>query len=296
VSPDRLQDRLAEHYALCGAALRESDRDRWLACLFAPEAAQPHLFALYAFNAEVARIRDHVSQPILGEMRLQWWIDALDSLDGGEPRGDLRAHPVADALLATIESRGLPRQLLLDALEARRFDLYEDPAADMAFLDRYCDETCSALFALAARIVGADPAGNATAEDSLSLAAQHGGRAYAIVGLLRALPWHVAQRRCYLPEDVLARHGLTPRAVFARGDNSAVAAVLAEMRALARDNLAKAKQGVSSLPESDREAFRLLALPELYLRAMERRDYDPYETLVDIPPWRRQWALWRNRV
>jgi 15-cis-phytoene synthase len=288
-------DRLAEHYALCGAALRESDRDRWLACLFAPEAARPHLFALYAFNAEIARIRSLVTQPMLGEMRLQWWIDALDSLEGAEPRGDLRAHPVADALLATVESRGLPCQVLLDALEARRFDLYEDPAPDTAFLDRYCDETCSALFALAARIIGGsgggDDAGNAEA-----LAARHAGRAFALVGLLRALPWHVAQRQCYLPGDLLDRHGLTAGDFFAREKNPAITAALAELRALARDNIGKAKHSLLSLPKSGREAFRLLTLPELYLREMERRDYDPYLTLVDAPLWHRQWALWRNRL
>ncbi|WP_296714010.1 phytoene/squalene synthase family protein [Rhodoblastus sp.] len=288
-------DRLAEHYALCGVALRESDRDRWLACLFAPEAARPHLFALYAFNAEIARIRSLVSQPILGEMRLQWWIDALDSLEGAEPRGDLRAHPVADALLATVERRDLPRQVLLDALEARRFDLYEDPAPDMAFLDCYCDETCSALFGLASRIIGGTPGGDDGAEAVETLAARHAGRAFALVGLLRALPWHVAQRQCYLPGDLLARHGLTASNFFAREKNPAIAAALAELRTLARDHIGEAKHSLLSLPKAGREAFRLLALPELYLREMERRDYDPYLTLVDVPLWRRQWALWRNK-
>lgn len=288
-------DRLAEHYALCGAALRESDRDRWLACLFAPEAARPHLFALYAFNAEIARIRSVVTQPILGEMRLQWWIDALDSLEGAEPRGDLRAHPVADALLATVESRGLPRQVLLDALDARRFDLYDDPAPDMAFLDRYCDETCSALFALASHIIGGSGGGDGAGEAE-ALAARHAGRAFALVGLLRALPWHVAQRQCYLPGDLLARHGLTAGNFFAREKNPAITAALAELRTLARDHIGEAKHSLLSLPKSGREAFRLLTLPELYLREMERRDYDPYLTLVDVPLWRRQWALWRNRL
>ncbi|HUO55213.1 MAG TPA: phytoene/squalene synthase family protein [Rhodoblastus sp.] len=281
-------DRLAQHYEICGSNLRESDRDRWLACLFAPDAARPHLFALYAFNAEAARVREHVSQPILGEMRLQWWADALKAPVGEATRGDLHAHPVADALLATIESCALPREKLLDYLEARRFDLYEDPAPDMAFFDRYCDETCSALFALASRIASGSGGGDE--------AARHAGRAYAITGLLRALPWHVARRQCYIPGDLLARHGLTAGDLLARAKTSAVASALAEMRALARDNLAKAKQGVLSQPNPAREAFRLLALPALYLHEMERPDYDPYETLIDVPLWRRQWALWRNKL
>lgn len=278
-------DRLAQHYALCGLALRDADRDRWLACLFAPDAARPHLFALFAFNAEVARIREHVSQPLLGEMRLQWWIDALEG-QGKDLRGDLEAHPTADALLATVEKFGLPKKVLHELLEARRFDFYEDPAPDTAFLEAYCGETCSSLFRLASLILGV-AAPNPDA-------AGHAGCAYAMTGLLRALPWHVANRQCYVPRDLLARHGLTPEALFAHEKSPEIAAALGEMRALAHGHLAKAKAAVASLPKSEREAFRLLALPPLYLRQMEGRDSEPFLPAPEIAPWRRQWALWRS--
>ncbi len=278
------EDRLAAHNALCGVALRDADRDRWLACLFAPEAARPHLFALYAFNAEVARIREHVSQPILGEMRLQWWIDTL----AGDERGDVQVHPTADALLATIDKYNLPRQVLRDLLEARRFDMYDDPAPDAAFLEAYCGETCSALFRLASLILGA-----ATPNAD---AAGHAGCAYAVTGLLRALPWHVANQQCYIPRDLLARHGLTPARILAREKSPEMIAAIADMRALARGHLAKARNAVAALPKTEREAYRLLALPKLYLREMERPDYDPFLPMADIAPWRRQWALWRAKI
>ena len=283
-------DRRSEHYELCGAALRDGDLDRWLACLFAPDEARPLLFALYAFNAEVARIREHVSQPILGEMRLQWWIDALGADAGGELRGDIHAHPVADALLATVEAKNLPRKILLDLLEARRFDLYDDPAPDVVFLEAYCGETCSSLFRLAGLILGG--AGGAESAE----AAGHAGCAYAIAGLLRAFPWHVVSNQCYLPRDLLARHGLEPRNLFAREDSPAVRAALADMRALARDHLAKARRAVALLPKSEQLAYRPLVLPELYLREMERKDYAPYKTLAEVAQWRRQWALWRGKI
>jgi phytoene synthase len=283
-------DRLAEHYALCGDALRQNDRDRWLACLFAPDTARPHLFALYAFNLEVSRIRDHVSQPILGEMRLQWWLDALNGEQGGEVRGDLHAHPVADALLATLVTAALPRKPLSDLVEARRFDLYDDPAPDVQFLESYCGETCSSLFHLAGSILG-----GAGGKDSAD-AAGHAGCAYALTGFLRAFPWHVANRQCYVPCDVLARHGLKPGNLFAREDGPPLRAALAEMRALARDHLARARRAVALLPELERLAYRALSLPELYLREMERKDYDPYKTLVEVAQWRRQLALWRGTI
>ncbi len=281
--------RLAEHYDLCGVALGDADIDRWLACLFAGDDARPHLFALYAFNAEVSRIREHVSQPILGEMRLQWWIDALNGSQAGETRDDVHAHPVADALLATVEKCALPKQALLDLLDARRFDQYDDPAPDVAFLERYCGETCSSLFRLAGLILGGQ--GGAESAD----AAGHAGCAYAITGILRALPWHAADRQCYLPLDLLRRHGLEPQKLFAREDGPGLRAVLAEMRALARDHLGQAKKCVAALPKPERLAYRPLALPELFLREMERRDYDPWKTLVEVPQWRRQWALWRAK-
>lgn len=289
-------DRLAEHYALCGVALRENDRDRWLACLFAPDAARPHLFALYAFNAEVSRIREHVSQPILGEMRLQWWIDALNGSQGGEERGDLHAHPVADALSATIETFSLPRKTFSDLLEARRFDLYDDPAPDVHFLESYCGETCSSLFRLAGLILGGKGGEGGKGGKDSAEAAGHAGCAYAFTGLLRAFPWHVVNHQCYLPRDVLERHGLEPRTLFAREDGPALRAALAEMRALARDHLAKARRAVAVLPKQERLAYLPLALPELYLREMERGDYDPYKTLVEVAQWRRQWALWRGKI
>ncbi len=276
-------DRLAEHYDLCGAALRESDRDRWLACLFAPDEARPHLFALYAFNAEVAAVRDHVSQPLLGEMRLQYWLDLL------EGEGDAPSHPTAQALRATIAARNLPTELLRDLLAARRFDLYDEPAQDEKFLETYCDATSSNLFRLASLILGG------AGEGKSAEAATYGGRAYALAGLLRALPWHARRRQCYLPLDLLARHGLTPRDFDAGAKSPAILAALAETRALVRQNLTKAGEAFAVLPKAERLAFRPLALVSLDLGAMDRPDYDPFQP-AEIPQWRRQWALWRCKI
>ena len=164
--------------------------------------------------------------------------------------------------------------------------MYDDPAPDMGFLEAYCGETCSSLFRLAGLILGAVPDADA---------AGHAGCAYAMTGLLRALPWHVVNRQCYLPLDLLARHGLTAQNLFARETGPAMRAALAEMRAVARDHLAKAGKAVAALPGASREPFRLLALPPLYLGEMEKPDRDPFRPLPEVAPWRRQWALWRRK-
>jgi phytoene synthase len=96
-------------YEHCARTVRELDRDRYIADLFAPEPARRHLFALHAFSAEVARIRDTVTDPVLGEIRLQWWRDALLTGSGG--------HPVASALVETIRTFACrwPDRGLIDA-------------------------------------------------------------------------------------------------------------------------------------------------------------------------------------
>jgi phytoene synthase len=271
---------LAAHYEHCSTLVHEHDRDRWLASLFAPAEKRPHLHALYAFNIEIARIRDVVSDPMPGEIRMQWWTDALE----GETRGDVEAHPVADALLDTIAKCGLPRRGFTALIEARRFDLYHDPMPDVAALISYCDATCSFLFRGAIKILSAQ-----TADE----AAHYSGIATAITALLRALPRDAAREQCFVPADLLAKHGTSPADVLARQNLPGLRAAFAELRTLAREHLAQARAVLPSLAPEIPAALLPLALVPLYLDAMERRDYDPFTT-IDVPRWRRQWQLWRE--
>lgn len=275
--------RLAEAYAHCEEQLRSYDRDRWLACLFAPAAALPHLHALYAFSLDIARIREIVSDPRPGEIRYQWWREALE----GEPRGDISAHPVASAVLDTIGKFRLPREALGNLVDARTFDLYDDPMPGLRQLEGYCGETCSALFRLAGLILagGDDPGGTD--------AAGHAGVAYALTGLLRALPWHAARGQVYLPSDILTRHGVSRDDIVAGRDTPGLRAALAEFRFLARDHLGKALAGRDTIAPLARVSLLPLALVEPWLRRMETRSYAPFRTLVNLPQWRAQWALWR---
>ncbi len=276
--------RLADAYAYCEAQTREHDRDRWLACLFAPAGVRRHLHALYAFSLDIARIREIVSDPRPGEIRYEWWREALE----GEPRGDIAAHPVASAILDTIGAFGLPRAAFTNLVDARTFDLYDDPMPGVRQLEGYCGETCSALFRLAAIILagGGEPGG--------ADCTGHAGVAYAVAGLLRALPWHAARGQVYLPGDVLKRHGVTREDIVSGRGSPALAAALADLRALARDHLAKARAGQGDLARASRAALLPLALVEPWLMRMERRGYDPFRSVVTLPQWRAQWLLWRE--
>jgi phytoene synthase len=270
---------LAQHYEHCSRLVHTHDRDRWLASLFAPADKRPHLHALYAFNIEIARIRDLVSDPMPGEIRMRWWTDALQD----EARGDVRAHPVADAFVETTTTCGLPRGDFQRLIEARRFDLYDEPMPDLPALISYCDATSSCLFRAAVTILSGQ---NADA------AAHAAGIAYALTGLLRALPLHASRGQCFLPADVLAKHNTSPADLIAGRDMAGLRAALGELRAIAQNHFGAAYDLIDSMLPAARAAFLPLAPIRAYLEAIEGRAYDPF-AVREIPQWRRQWCLWR---
>src|SRR5690348_11092222 len=142
---------MADAFAHCEELVRQTDKDRFLATLFAPANRRGALFALYGFNAEVARVRDAVRDPMAGEIRLQWWRDTLEHPGSGEARG----NPVASALLDSVIRFRLPVESLIGLIEARAFDLYNDPMPSLAALEAYADRTSSTLIELAARVLDA---------------------------------------------------------------------------------------------------------------------------------------------
>lgn len=274
---------LSQAYAHCTALVREADPDRYIASLYAPEALRPGLFALYAFSHEIARVREQVSEPLPGEVRLQWWRDVLEAGEGAPAPG----HPVAQALLDTVRRFRLPIAPLSGLIEARVFDLYDDPMPSLSDLEGYAGETASALIRLASLVLaqGRDPGG--------ATAAGHAGVAYAVAGLMRAFPWHAARGQVYLPADLLARNGVTREDIVRGRGGPGLTYSLKELRAFARVHLRKLNDLSATVPAAIRPAFLAVALVEPYLRQMERRGYDPYRTIIGLSPLRRQWTLWR---
>jgi len=274
---------LRRAYRHCRALVRAHDKDRYLAGLFAPSARRDDLSALYAFNHEIARVREVAHEPMAGEIRLQWWRDAVS----GSARGDAVRHPVAAALAATIVRRSLPQAAFLELIDARAFDLYDEAMPDQAQLDVYCDSTAGTLFRLVAMLLSDREL------PGLGKLFQHGARAYAITGLLRAFALHASRGQLYLPLDLLARHGVDRNDVIAGKSSPALASALAEIRAFARNHYRSASAHLSRVPHQARAALLPLALVPLYLDRMETARYDPFKTPVEIPQWRRQWRLWR---
>ncbi len=267
---------MQDAFAYCAELVREGDRDRYLAMLFAPAGRREALTALYALNVEISRVRELAREPLPGEIRLQWWLDVLD----GERAEEANANPVAAALLATLERYRLPAAKLADIIEARRFDLYDEPLPHIADLEIYASRTSSALIALAAQILGVDAAA----------AAEPAGIAYGITGLLRAFAVHASRRQLYLPLELMERHGAQTYDIFAGRTSTGLNAALADLRGLARGHLAAAREQMLKLPA---EALPALLPVALVRPALDRLDRVDAFAPAELSPWQRQWLIWR---
>jgi phytoene synthase len=269
-----------DSYAHCEALVRTADKDRFLTALFAPAGLRPRLFALYAFNIEIARVCEVVRTPMAGEIRLQWWRDALQE---AAPR-EARANPVADALIDTIATSRLPVAPLLDLIEARGFDLYDDPMPSLDALYGYVRKTSSTLIELAAVILaGPDPMAGGLAGPA--------GIGCGIARLLQAFPAHAARHRLYLPVDLLDRHGVDLADVYAGRATPQLRTALSDLRARARVELDQVAGATTRLPAAP--AFLAVPLARLLLDRLEACADTPFVP-IDVAQWRRQWALWRT--
>jgi len=268
-------------FAHCETLVRAADRDRFLATLFAPPERRGALFALYAFNLEIARVREVVREPLSGEIRLQWWTDLLC----GAGRGEAESHPVASALLVTVARYGLPPQRLQSIVEARRFDLYDEPMATLADLEAYAGGASGNLIALAVQILSGDGSG-------LDALGHHAACAHAIAGLLKAFPFHAARGQLFLPIELLDRYGADRRDVMAGRTTPQLRSALADLRGCAWRHLRHAEDLADTASPAVLPALLPMALVGPTLARMERRGYDPFVP-VEIAPWRRQWLIWR---
>lgn len=265
----------------CAALVREADRDRYLAALFAPAERRDALMALYAFNVEITRVRDVAREPMPGEIRLQWWREVLS----GEREGEGAAHPVAASLMASLRQYRIAPERLSAIVDAHTFDLYDDPLQTLDDLDNYAVMTQSALIDVAAEMLGAD-------RSETMMLIRSAGIAYTVAGILTGLSRHAARGQLYIPLEVLDRHGAKREDVLARQVNEPILAALGELRRHARRQLAAARVDMAITPVAMLPALLLVALVGPVLRPMDRRGYEPFD-VPRLSLFKRQWLLWR---
>lgn len=183
-------------------AARAGDPDRYLAALYAPEPARGVMIALAAFSADLDRIVSAVREPLLAEIRLQWWRDALSSAQ----RGDATGHPIADRLAPHLASNLLPPGLLQGMIDAAPRPDLAALAADPQALNAHLNKSAGAAFGLAARALGA------THSDPLDAACRNAAASYglaqALVMAQTAPPALIAAASQALPAALSAVHRL----------------------------------------------------------------------------------------
>jgi NADH dehydrogenase [ubiquinone] 1 alpha subcomplex assembly factor 6 len=265
-----------------GALVRQHDRDRFQTALFAPARHGEALFALYAFNYEVARVRESVREPMLGQIRLQWWREAIaTAYDGGAPRH----HQVAEAITDTIRSHVLSRQHFDRLMDARERDLDDTPPATLAELEDYAEGTSARLVMLALEVLAA-------ATPASVQAARHVGVAYALAGLLRALPVHAAAGRSFIPDEVAAAAGLGPADLRS---SPALREAVRTIAAAASRHLAAARALRRALPRAALPALLPACIAANALRRLERAGFDPFQTAATssdpLQSWRLAYAM-----
>lgn len=264
----------------CATQVRRDDHDRFLTALFAPAAIREDLFALYAFNLELAKTREQVSEAILGEIRLQWWRETVDEIFAGKRRD----HPVVEALADAVETHELDRGLLDRLIDARAADLTDDPPADTAALEDYARCTSSSLMQLALEVLDARSGTSDTA-------AEHAGIGWALTGLIRAVPFHGAQGRVYLPRDLLEAEGLNIHATAHDRNPEKIRRVARRLAEAAAEHLRQARAARTGIPKKALPALLPASLADLYLARLRKADYDLSDSRLDISAPRRQFKL-----
>ncbi len=254
----------------CAELARRFDNDRFVCALFAPAPAREALNVLFAFNIELSRIREVVREPMLGRIRLQWWADALDALYAGQSPA---AHPVAGALAAVIGGHGLPRRHF-DAMIGARVQDFEGAApADLDALLGYADATSGALMALALEVLGGGGETSAVIGRQVAIA-------WALIGLLRSVPFHARARRLYLPAELNRSAGLNALALYERGTTAGLADVVRTVSEVAQEHLHAAREARRSLPKRALPAVLVATLADGYLRRLRAAGYDPFDARV----------------
>jgi NADH dehydrogenase [ubiquinone] 1 alpha subcomplex assembly factor 6 len=271
-----------------GSVVRRHDRDRFQTALLAPRRHREALFALYAFNYEIARVREIVREPMLGQIRLQWWREAVDAAYADAAP---RRHDIVEALSVTIRRHGLSRDHFYRLIDTRERDLDDASPATLEALEDYAEGSSSRLIQLTLEVLGA-------ATPEAQAAATEVGIAYALAGLIRAVPAHAAAGRIMIPDDVAGKAGLDRSDYAALRSSPALRRAVAILAGATTRHLAAARALRRDLPKAALPALLSARIAEQMVKRLERAEFDPFAGagLRDpLQSWRLVYAALRRR-
>jgi NADH dehydrogenase [ubiquinone] 1 alpha subcomplex assembly factor 6 len=262
--------------------VRRYDPDRFQTALFAPAERREALFALYAFNSEIARVRERTREPVLGQIRLHWWRETIAAAFAERPPP---RHEVAEPLYAAIRAHGLAEAQFARLIDTRERDFDDAPPPDLAALEAYAEGSSAPLVHLALAVLGVRAA-------AVREAGRRVGIGYALAGLIRAMPFRARAGRPLIPIDIAARTGLDERDWRALRTSPALKAATAEIAAAAARHLAAAR--ADRVPRRALPALLPAIVAERALRRLACARYDPFDPRLSAPDplqiWRLAWA------
>jgi NADH dehydrogenase [ubiquinone] 1 alpha subcomplex assembly factor 6 len=269
----------------CINSVRTNDPDRYLLAMLAPPPVRDALFALYAFNVEIARTRELVSEAPLGEIRLQWWRDGIEALYAGN---ELR-HGIGEALADTISKYELSRAYFDRLIDARSDDLDDKPPQTIDALLSYAENTAAPLVALGLEVLG-----NRTV--AAQGAARDAGIAWSLIGLVRALPFHLRAHREYLPVELTQRHGVKASDLHDIKASDSLNEAIKELADLIIFHISSARKDRPAVGSSAVPAFLQVRFAELHVKRLSKLGFDPFISALTTPIPMVAWRLILSRI
>jgi NADH dehydrogenase [ubiquinone] 1 alpha subcomplex assembly factor 6 len=264
----------------CATEVRKFDPDRFLTVLFAPAHARDALFTLYAFNLEIAKIHESVSEPILAQMRFQWWRDTLDGIFNAEPP----SHPIAKPLQRVVHDHNLRREYFDALIEARAVDITKSPPEFLDDFIRYGAGTTVPLVLLALDILG-------PADERVLSVARDAATAWAMTGLMRALPFNLRKRRNYLPTKMMAEYGVDTQSVGELRPTQELAGLIQSISKVADSKLVAVRKERGVIGPEFLSPLLIAPLARQYNRRFARVAYNIFDPAFAESPPLRAWRL-----
>jgi len=254
-----------EKLGYCGELVRKYDSDRFLISLVMPPGKRGALWALFAFNHEIAKTREVVTETTLGLIRLQWWRDAIERI---YEQGAALQNEILPDLAQAVNECDLPRSWFFTMTYGREFDLENVLPASLEGLEKYAEYTHTPLVLLALKVLGQ------IEKDEVVTAI---AAAYTMTGLMRAVPFYAMQQRCMMPADLMGRYAVSERALYALKPEAGLREVVKAVAERSQALLAAAKPRGKFLRA-------MAAVAGLYLKQIKGMDYDVFNPRLAQAP------------
>lgn len=259
-------------FSSCENAVKKHDYERYLCCLLANERVRHRLFVIYAFNNEIAKIKDVISEPMAGHIRLQWWRDAIEEIYIRPPVK--HRHEVVEALYQVICEADIPKELFDNLIDAREADIEFVTPENIEDLKNYAIGTSSKLFYLLMASVGVSCS-------KAKEAAYFAGIAYALIGIMRAMKYNAYNGRVMFPFDLMQKEGVTAEDVSEGVAIEKTKAITIALCAEAESSLQEMHILMGGISKEAKSVLLPVCIVDTFLKRIRKNDYNLFNADIE---------------